>query len=96
MDFINEEYITLIEDRNHRNREIRRLEIIVAGAITSLYAWFLSDNPSNEILWFLPPILGIFGLYRSIMLKRSIDYICLIYLPNRIGIFPGKSIVKRI
>ena len=75
MNFLIEEYKSLIENRNYRIREIRKSEILIVGAVSSLYAWFLNNNPTSFLLWFLPPLLSIFGLYRSLMLKKSINYI---------------------
>ncbi len=70
-----EEYKSLIEDRNHRIREIRKLEILVVGGIAALYAWIYTNKPQTAVIWFLPVLLPIFGFYRALMLKKSIQII---------------------
>ncbi|HEY3415268.1 MAG TPA: hypothetical protein VGM23_00160 [Armatimonadota bacterium] len=71
-DYHLEEYIQLMEDRINRIKEIRQLEVLVVGGLAAIYAWLASVHISSLVLWFAPVLLPLFGLYRALMLKRSV------------------------
>jgi hypothetical protein len=71
-DYHIEEYKQLIEDRISRIKEIRQLEILVVGGLAAVYAWLASMHTTSLALWSAPILLPAFGLYRALMLRRSV------------------------
>lgn len=74
-------------------KETRSLEVLVVGAIAALFAWLVTQRKTDLRLWFLAPVLALFGGLRALGLYVRIGdiagYMKTIELQSAVPNLPG-------